>query len=169
MLARCWLENRSVSFICCILYFGDLLKLANMAFVGNKTFISLWFECFLSLSHSLQRGNCNRRGDFKVTCRVLADAQVPVSNNFGFSRPWMTRNSTLLIWKELSIAPWNSLTAPWLQTENVDSSSHHQKIPRRNSIYSRKREVKIVYHFFQGNTSRRFLNFLLFHLPVFWL
>ena len=29
-------------------------------------------------------------------------------------------------------------------------------------------EVKIVYLFFQGNTSRKFLNLLLFYLPVFW-
>ena len=29
----------------------------------------------------------------KATCRVLVDVQVPVCNNFGFSRPWMTGNS----------------------------------------------------------------------------
>ena len=41
--------------------------------------------------------NCNRRGDFKVTCRVLVDVQVPKCNNFGFSIPRMTGNSAPLI------------------------------------------------------------------------
>ena len=59
-----------VSFLC-RLFFGDLLKSANMAFVRYKTSISLSFDCLLSFSHSSQLRNCNRRGDFKVTCRVL--------------------------------------------------------------------------------------------------
>ena len=59
-----------VSFLC-RLFFGDLLKSANMVFVRYKTSISLSFDCLLSFSHSSQLRNCNRRGDFKVTCRVL--------------------------------------------------------------------------------------------------
>ena len=78
-----------------------------------------------------------------------------------------------LIWKEITIALWNSLTPLCFQKIRLEmiivSTFHHQKIPRTNSIYSRNGEVKIVYLFFQGNTSRRFLNLLLFYLPVFWL
>ena len=79
-----------------------------------------------------------------------------------------------LTWKEISIASWNSLTAPCFQKtrlENVVSYFHHREIPRRNSICSVLRdvswEVKIVYLCFQGNTSRKFLNLLLLYLPVF--
>ena len=52
------------------------------------------------------------------------------------------------------------------------STLHHQEIPRRNGICNvawlpdRSLEVKIVYLFFQENTSRKFLNLLLFS---FWL
>ena len=78
-----------------------------------------------------------------------------------------------LIWKKITIALWNSLTPLCFQKIRLEmiivSTFHHQKIPRTNSIYSRNGEVKIVYLFFQGNTSRRFLNLLLFYLPVFWL
>ena len=51
------------------------------------------------------------------------------------------------------------------------STFHHQQIPRRNSIcimtaWSFLRS-EIVYLFSQENTSRKFLNLLLFYLPVF--
>ena len=53
------------------------------------------------------------------------------------------------------------------------STFHHLEIPRRNSIcimtaWSFLRS-EIVYLFSQENTSRKFLNLLLFYLPVFWL
>ena len=61
-----------------VYYFGDLLKSANMSFVRYKTFISLLFDCLLSLSLII--------GDFKVTCCALVDIQAPVCDNFGFKR-----------------------------------------------------------------------------------
>ena len=39
--------------------------------------------------HSSQWGNCDRKGDFKVICRVLVDVQVHVCNSFVFlDRGW---------------------------------------------------------------------------------
>ena len=42
-----------------------------MAFVRHRILISPSFDCLLSFSHSSQLRNCNQRGDFKVTRRVL--------------------------------------------------------------------------------------------------
>ena len=82
-----------------------------------------------------------------------------------------------LIWKEISIASRNSLTAPCFQKtrlENVVSSFHHQEIPRRNSICSVTawpfmRSKNCLSFFFQEDTSRKFLILLLSYFPVFWL
>ena len=53
------------------LFFFLTLKSANMAFVRHKILISPSFDCLLSFSHNSQLRNCNQRGDFKVTRRVL--------------------------------------------------------------------------------------------------
>ena len=72
-----------------VYYFGDLLKSANMAFARHQKFISPWFD-FSCHYRTFYNKDCNRRGDFKVTCRVLVNVQVPVCNNFGFlpDRGW---------------------------------------------------------------------------------
>ena len=62
---------------------------------------------------------------------------------------------------------------PENKTGKCFSTFHHQEIPRRNSIcimtaWSFLRS-EIVYLFSQENTSRKFLNLLLFYLPVFCL
>ena len=58
-VAQRWLEAviwaKIVAFLSSVVYyFGDLLKLVNMYFVQHKTFISIWYDYLLSLSHSLQ-------------------------------------------------------------------------------------------------------------------
>ena len=73
--------------------------------------------------------------------------------------------------------PINSLTAPCFQKirlENVFSTFHHQEIPLIEIIFvawmrDLSWEVKIVYLFFQEDTSRKFLILLLSYFPVFWL
>ena len=89
-VARRNVGQKIVPFLCSVVYyFGDLLKSANRAFVRKETFISLRFDCFLSLSHSSQEGNCDRRGDPRVTCRVLVDVQVPCATTSAFpDRGW---------------------------------------------------------------------------------
>ena len=63
----------------------------------------------------------------------------------------------------------NCAMFPENKTWTFFSTLHHQEIPRRNGICSvawlpdRSWEVKIVYLFFQENTSRKFLNLLLFY------
>ena len=82
-----------------------------------------------------------------------------------------------LIWKEISVAPRNSLNALCFQKirlENVVSTIHHQEIPRKNIICSVTvwpflRSKNVPPFFFQGKTFRKFLSLLLIYLPVFWL
>ena len=69
---RLTFDGKTVAFLFSVVYyFGDLLKSANMAFVRHRILISPSFDCLLSFSHSSQLRNCNQRGDFKVTRRVL--------------------------------------------------------------------------------------------------
>ena len=137
----CWrkINGKIVAFLSSVVYyFEDLLKSGHRALVQNKTFISLYFDRLLSLSHSLQWGNCNRRGDFKVTCRLLVDVQVPECNNFGFSIPRMTGNSAPLYLLGNINSPINSLTTLCFQKirlENVFSTFHHQEIPRIGIVF----------------------------------
>ena len=155
-------------------FYGDLPKSANMAMVRHKTFISLWCDCLLSLSHSLQKGNCNSRGDFKVTCRVLVDVQVPECNNFGFSRLyWMTGNFAPPPFhlKGNINSPMKSSTALCFQKIRLENDNCFPFPPSRNSAHKQyiqqKWRSKNCLPFFQGNTSRSFLNLLLFYWPAF--
>ena len=91
----------------------------------------------------------------------------------------MTGNSTPLIWKEISVTPWNSLTEPFFRTIRMEMlfplstiKKFHAKIVFVAWLRDLSWEVKVVYLFFlffQGNTSRKFWTFQLFYFPVFWL
>ena len=60
------------------------------------------------------------------------------------------------------------------ENKNGFSTFHHREIPRKEIVYvawlrDLSWKVKIVYLFFQEDTSRKFLILLLSYFPVFWL
>ena len=60
------------------------------------------------------------------------------------------------------------------ENKNGFSTFHHRGIPRKEIVYvawlrALSWKVKIVYLFFQEDTSRKFLILLLSYFPVFWL
>ena len=108
---------------------------------------------------------------------MLVDAQVPVCNNFGFSRPRMMGNSapphlkvninSAITFINYAMFPENKMGTCFFPLSTI--KKFHAEIVFEAWQGNLSGEVKIVYLLFLENSSRKCLILLLFYLPFFWL
>ena len=122
-----------------VYYFGDLLKSANMAFARHQKFISPWFDFSCHYRTVYNKETVTGEEILKSHIACLLTYKFPCVTTSASSQTVDGGKLCLLIWKEISVAPRNSLNALCFQKirlENVVSTIHHQEIPRKNIICS---------------------------------